>query len=74
MTDISAQSLIPIWEETLQVSPVGQDDDFFELGGDSLAATELSLLIEEKFGCPCPIEDIFENPTISELANALRTP
>ena len=44
------QALAPLWAQVLRVDQVGVDDDFFELGGDSLAATRLWLGIGIKAG------------------------
>ena len=39
-----------IWEEVLNIGGIGARDDFFDIGGDSLAATQLILLLQERFG------------------------
>jgi thioesterase domain-containing protein len=50
---------------------VGLDDDFFDLGGDSLAAIELMAAIDEQFGVDVPPSTLLEAPTTAELAPLL---
>lgn len=49
-------------------SPLAQDDDFFELGGDSLAAIEAAATIEDEFGYELSIEDIFMVSGVADLS------
>ncbi|MFE2228298.1 type I polyketide synthase [Streptomyces kronopolitis] len=42
--------------------------DFFELGGDSLAAVQLITLIEETFGVTPPVDAVFDAPAVADLA------
>ncbi|MFC4121522.1 non-ribosomal peptide synthetase/type I polyketide synthase [Nonomuraea zeae] len=46
------------WRDVLGIAPAGPQDDFFELGGDSLVATQLA----SRLGLP--IEAVFEHPTL----------
>lgn len=63
--------ILQIWEEQLTARPIGLDDDFFELGGDSLAATEVALHLEALTGQTLPITTLFETPTIRALADRI---
>lgn len=65
------ESLIPIWERVLQQSPIGPDDNFFDLGGDSLSAVTLFLEVEKLCGRQLPPVMIYNTPTISALAAEL---
>jgi amino acid adenylation domain-containing protein len=56
------------WERLLAVTNIGLDDNFFELGGHSLLTIKLIQEIEKATGERLTIADIFENPTIRELA------
>ncbi|WP_129312353.1 beta-ketoacyl synthase N-terminal-like domain-containing protein [Streptomyces sp. L2] len=52
-----------------QVLGAGDDTaDFFELGGDSLAAVQLVALIEETFGVTPPVDVVFDAPAVPDLA------
>ena len=51
--------------------PLGADADFFSLGGDSLSAVQLLLLIEERWHRNPGLGALFEAPTIAALASAI---
>ncbi|MFN7555831.1 non-ribosomal peptide synthetase [Microcystis sp.] len=63
------RELVTIWTEVLQLTKVGIYDNFFELGGHSLLATQLISRLKETFEIEFPFRYLFENPTISQLAN-----
>ncbi len=65
------QELLHIWEELLEVRPIGVEDDFFMLGGHSLLAVRLAARIERRFGRPLPLAELFRAPTIEGLAGCL---
>jgi acyl carrier protein len=48
--------------------PLAAGDDFFELGGDSLAAIEAAAAVEEELGYELSIEDIFTVSDVTELS------
>jgi thioesterase domain-containing protein/acyl carrier protein len=60
-----------IWSELLEQGDVGPEDDFFELGGDSLLAVWLMEEIEERTGRNLPLSLLLEGATIRHLAGAL---
>ena len=60
-----------IWQEVLNVDRVGAQDDYFDLGGDSLMATEVFLEIERWFGIRLATSEIMEHPTVAKLAALL---
>lgn len=60
------------WVDTLKTDEIGIEDNFFELGGDSLAAVTLMIKIEQLFGKRYSLSLLLENPTISQLANAIK--
>jgi amino acid adenylation domain-containing protein len=62
------RELVTIWTEVLQLTKVGVYDNFFELGGHSLLATQLISRLKETFEIEFPFRYLFENPTISQLA------
>jgi iturin family lipopeptide synthetase A len=64
------EQLIGIWAGILQtdLSNIGINKGFFELGGSSLKAVLLAGEIEKVFGVELPVAAIFEHPTIAELA------
>jgi acyl carrier protein len=60
--------LAGIWGELLRLEPVGVDDDFFELGGDSLVAMRLIARLEREFQLSLPMRCLFQAPTVAGLA------
>ncbi len=64
--------LVEIWQEVLELSPVGIEDNFFDLGGHSLAAVRAFARLERETGLRLPLTVLFEAPTIAQLATAIR--
>lgn len=62
------KEFVTIWEDLLSLSRVGVNDNFFEIGGHSLLATQLVSRLNSKIGINMTIRDLFENPTIAQLA------
>lgn len=57
-----------IWAEVLRLDRVGIHDNFFEVGGHSLLATQVASRIHELLGRDLSVRELFEAPTVSELA------
>ncbi|MCP5003726.1 MAG: amino acid adenylation domain-containing protein, partial [Planctomycetes bacterium] len=64
--------LVRIWENVLDIRPVGIRDNFFELGGHSLLAVRLMSQIEQQFKKKLPLTTLFQNTTIEQFATILR--
>jgi len=60
-----------IWQELLGIGQIGIHDNFFEMGGNSLMATQLLSRLRQAFSLAIPLETTFDNPTIGQLAKAL---
>jgi acyl-coenzyme A synthetase/AMP-(fatty) acid ligase/acyl carrier protein len=65
------RQLSDIWEKVLAVAPIAKTDNFFELGGDSIDAIRVLNRIETIFGKRVGIRQIFDSPTIGQLARLL---
>ena len=65
------QDLAEIWKRILDVKRVGVDDDFFELGGDSLSGLRVVNQLREFTGEHVSLVLIFEAPTVARLAERL---
>jgi amino acid adenylation domain-containing protein len=59
--------------ELLGTARVGVDDDFFDLGGSSLAAMRLLARLETEFGAGVAAREFFADPTVAALAARVRT-
>jgi amino acid adenylation domain-containing protein/non-ribosomal peptide synthase protein (TIGR01720 family) len=57
-----------IYAELLGVQRVGSDDDFFDLGGNSLIATRVAARVSAALGKKVGVRDLFEASTVSALA------
>ncbi len=66
------QKLVEIWEDVLNVRPIGIKDNFFSLGGHSLLAARLSDRIEQVFGKKLPLATFFAGATIERLSEVLQ--
>ena len=68
------QALRELWGEVLDVDGDSLQDDwnFFDLGGHSLAGLEITLGIEQVFGIELSGAEVYEYPTIGELAEYLQ--
>ncbi len=73
-TSTMVEVLVPIWQSVLQLSSVGIDDNFFDLGGDSALALELFHEVALACGRELPPVVIYHAPTISALAALLDQP
>jgi acyl transferase domain-containing protein/NADPH:quinone reductase-like Zn-dependent oxidoreductase/acyl carrier protein len=62
-----------IWQELLGISQVGIHDNFFDLMGDSLLGTQLISQINKTWQVVLSLRDLFEKPTIAELAIYIAT-
>ncbi|MDF5723207.1 MAG: amino acid adenylation domain-containing protein [Rhizonema sp. PD37] len=70
--DLLELQLAKIWENVLNVSPIGVRSNFFELGGHSLLAIRLIAQIEQQCRKTLPLATLLQSPTIEDLASILR--
>lgn len=59
-----------MWEEVFGVSGIGVIDNFYDLGGNSLMATQLMSHIKKSLKIDLPLNVLFESPTVAALAEA----
>ena len=65
------EALSRIFSEVLAVGRVGVEDNFFALGGDSIASLRLMSRVRRAFGVDIPLHEFFDAPTIGALAEAV---
>nr|WP_306459847.1 phosphopantetheine-binding protein [Dolichospermum heterosporum] len=61
--------LAQLWAKLLKYEVIARQDNFFNLGGHSLLATQLCYRIRDTFKVELPLRQVFESPTIIDLAN-----
>jgi surfactin family lipopeptide synthetase C len=63
--------LARIWTEVLGIDTVGLHDNFFDLGGHSLAASRVISRVIQTFQLELPIKALFDAPTVAEMAKVI---
>jgi thioesterase domain-containing protein/acyl carrier protein len=66
------QAIVAVWEEVLDVRPIGIHDDFGELGGDSLAAVEIVTELNRSLSREVPLAMFLDAGTVEQMAEVLR--
>jgi amino acid adenylation domain-containing protein len=64
-------ALARIWREALHVPAVNRGDNFFDVGGDSIAVFRVLADVEKAFDVDLPIGEFFAHVELSELARAI---
>ena len=71
--DSMEEAIAAIWGEVLGVESPSVHDNFFALGGHSLLATQLLSRVRKALGVELPLRELFERPTIAEMAARVRS-
>jgi phthiocerol/phenolphthiocerol synthesis type-I polyketide synthase E len=61
------RSITRLWQDILGIEPVGVDDNFFDLGGDSLIATQAMAQLKRELGIELPVVSLYEGVTIRSM-------
>ncbi|HSK79062.1 MAG TPA: beta-ketoacyl synthase N-terminal-like domain-containing protein, partial [Thermoanaerobaculia bacterium] len=69
-TDLE-RAIAEMWQVLLGVEQVGVHDSFFDLGGDSLLATQVVTRVRERFGAEITLPALFEAPTPAGLVGLI---
>ncbi|NVJ19217.1 non-ribosomal peptide synthetase/type I polyketide synthase, partial [Myxococcus sp. AM010] len=65
------ERLASLWRERLGMTFVGRDDNFLEIGGNSLMAAQLLNQVRSTFGVQLPLAALFEAPTVAGIAQRI---
>ncbi|MFE2755822.1 SDR family NAD(P)-dependent oxidoreductase [Actinosynnema sp. NPDC059335] len=65
------QAVAEVWQEVLGLDRVGVHDDFFALGGHSLAAVQIGAKLQGRFGAAPDLRRFFDHPTVAATAALL---
>jgi tyrocidine synthetase-3 len=71
-TNQTEEKLAAIWKQTLGLEEVGIQENFFNIGGDSIKVMKLVNAINEKFMVQLRVSDLYFNGTIKGLASIIR--
>jgi acyl carrier protein len=66
------QALTDIWKQVLHLKVVGNEDNFFDLGGDSLSIVKVQILIETALAIKISTTELLQYPTIFQLLEHLK--
>lgn len=61
-----------IWKHSLKMDEINMNDNFFNLGGDSLIALEITDNIRNELRVDVDLQSIFDHPTVSALAHLIK--
>ncbi|WP_400080183.1 amino acid adenylation domain-containing protein [Winogradskyella sp. R77965] len=65
------KEIAKIWSNALGIPQIGIDDNFFEMGGNSLLTKKVAVEIAKQLKSELPVTKIYQHPTISGLAKFL---
>ena len=68
------RSVADAWRQVLGVEQVGVDDNFFDLGGNSMLLARVAASLQERTGREVRLVELFRHPTVGALAAALSAP
>jgi len=64
-------AIIEIWQTALGIERLGINDNFFDLGGNSLIGLKVISMLKKKLEIEIPVVALFEGPTVSALAKLI---
>ncbi len=60
-----------IWSEIFSIDEIGVHDNFFDLGGHSLTASQVISRVLRRFQLELPVKLLFDSPTVAEMAGVI---
>ena len=63
--------MLGLWKDALALQSISIHDNFFDLGGHSLAVAQLLSAVHDRFNVHLTINEFFQDPTISGAARAV---
>ncbi|MGH8451056.1 phosphopantetheine-binding protein, partial [Pseudomonas sp.] len=67
------QQIAAIWAEVLRLPQVGLDDNFFEVGGHSLLAIQITSRVQAELGLEVPLMELFQTESLRTYVQAAAT-
>jgi amino acid adenylation domain-containing protein/non-ribosomal peptide synthase protein (TIGR01720 family) len=69
--NVLEERLVEIWKEILGAEVIGVNDNFFDLGGQSIKAIKVVMKVQKEFKVSLNLQELFQNPTIDFIANRI---
>ncbi len=69
--NVLEERLVEIWKEILGAEEIGVNDNFFDLGGQSIKAIKVVMKVQKEFKVSLNLQELFQNPTIDFIANRI---
>ncbi|MEV4758799.1 non-ribosomal peptide synthetase [Micromonospora sp. NPDC049559] len=69
--DLTVDGLAEVWTSVLEVPDVKFSDDFFDLGGNSLAAARVISALRRRWDAQCTLADVFSSPRLEDFVELL---
>jgi len=69
--DEAEEAVADIWREVLGIGQLGIHDDFFDLGGHSLAGVQVTVKVQELFNIEIPVKILFEAATVAKFVDRM---
>jgi len=66
------EKIMEIFQQIIGLDKISVNEDFFELGGDSLKAVQVTGELHKAFNVEVEVAEIFEHPTVAELAEYIK--
>ncbi|WP_193199909.1 non-ribosomal peptide synthetase/type I polyketide synthase [Nostoc sp. MG11] len=67
------QKIAQVWQDILQIENVSREDNFFDLGGNSLTMVRVCSILQKTLEMELSVVEMFQYPTIRKLADHLKT-
>lgn len=67
------EQIVIIWEEVLQRAHIGVNDDFFQIGGNSILLMKISSLVSKELSIDLSISELFQNPTVKLMSESVQS-
>jgi aryl carrier-like protein len=71
VTDADLATMAKLWSDAIGCPLPGADDDFFDLGGQSIIAARLVRAVRQTFGVQVQLSAVFDHPTLNDFTSVV---
>ncbi|WP_316814876.1 polyketide synthase [Pedobacter nyackensis] len=72
-TSTLEKNIITIWKSLLEIDQIGTDDNFFEIGGNSILAIKTVSILKNEYNITLPIIKLYQHPTANGISKIIGT-